>query len=891
MLEPSYTPENFEEKIYSSSEERGLFKASNEPKPGQKTFLITMPPPNVTGALHIGHALFVSIQDTYARWKRMLGYEMLWLPGTDHAGIATQVMVEKQVASEGTTRQALGREKFLERVWTWKKEYGGTITDQIRVLGSSCDWSRELFTLDDKSSNAVRASFTKLYHDGLIYRGERIVNWSSGLQTAISDLEVELKPVQGAFYHLRYELADGSDFLTVATTRPETIFADVAVAVNPDDPRFAKFKGKEVRVPLTDRLVPVIEDSYVDIEFGTGALKITPGHDANDWAIGQRHKLKTLTTINKEGKLNELAGEFAGMIAAHSRKKIAEKLRELSLLTKEEKHNYDLGYCQRTGVVVEPLVSMQWFMSMKPMAEMAVKAASGEDPALRFYPDFWKKTWFQWLNNIQDWCISRQLWWGHQIPAWHCEKCTKITVPKDAKAANPTACAHCGSTAINQDPDVLDTWYSSALWPISTLGWPEKTKDLSAFYPSMRFDQARGGREAKALMETGSDILFFWVARMVMMCTYFMDGVLPFEDVFLHAMVFDEKGQKMSKTKGNVVDPLDVTAKSGADSLRLTLLALSGQGRNVNLDLKRLDGYKAFINKLWNASKFSFLQLEEQKVTSYRNPMENLAALDFADRWLLEELNTCVKRVNDELAQYRPDAAFNAMYQFIWYEFCDWYLELVKVKKGSLDTLCYTLETLLKLLHPMAPAVTERIYSELPWAHKGELMLQKFPVAFTGQIAQPADLEELLALKSVVEGIRNFRTENKIAPKVPVNAFVQTTKKPLWEKISKFVITLAKLGDVKVNAPSPAGASGKVASNDFTLTIPLEGLVDTAAEKARLQNEIKKVRADVTHSLSRLENPAFVERAKPELVEKERGIVKANQEKLAVLEEALKRLG
>jgi valyl-tRNA synthetase len=898
MLEPTYSPENFEEKIYSAAEGSGAFRADARTKPGQPTFLITMPPPNVTGVLHMGHALFVSIQDTYTRWKRMLGYDTLWLPGTDHAGIATQVMVERQVESEGTSRAKLGREAFLKRVWEWKKEFGGTITDQIRALGSSCDWSRELFTLDTKSSTAVRESFARLYHDGLIYRGERIVNWSSGLQTAISDLEVELKPVQGAFYHLKYMLADGSgDFLTVATTRPETIFADVAVAVNPDDDRFKKFKGKEVIVPLANRKVPVIEDSYVDKEFGTGALKITPGHDANDWQIGRRHKLKTLTTINKDGKLNELAGSFQGMIAAHSRKKVAEKLTSEGLLVKEEKHNYELGYCQRSGVVVEPLVSMQWFMKMKPMAEMALKAASGDDPALRFYPEYWRKTWFEWLNNIQDWCVSRQLWWGHQIPAWHCEKCKEITVPKSANEIEPTKCAHCGSAMIHQDGDVLDTWYSSALWPISTLGWPEKTQDLETFYPRLRFDDLRKNKEAKALMETGSDILFFWVARMVMMCTYFMEGRIPFEDVFLHAMVRDEKGQKMSKTKGNVIDPLDVTAKSGADSLRLTLLALSGQGRNVNLDLKRLEGYKAFLNKLWNASRFALMQISEQDITSYKNPMEKLDSLDFVDRWLLAELNETVKKVNDDLTIYRPDSAFNTLYQFVWYEFCDWYLELVKVKKGTLegkssfDTLCYTLETILKLLHPMAPMVTERIYSELPWAQAGKLLVQKFPEASDKKIASASDLEEVRALKAVVEGTRNFRTENKITPKNPINAFLQTENESLWKKLAPFVTSLARLGTVAVNKAAPGGASGKVATNEFTLTIPLEGLVDTSAEKSRLQNEIKRVRTDVEFSLKRLDNPAFVEKAKPELVAKERDTLTQNKEKLAVLEEALKKLG
>jgi len=420
-MDPSYNPSQFEPKIYQDWEDAGLFAAESESREGQPSFLITMPPPNVTGALHMGHALFVSIQDTYTRWKRMRGFNALWLPGQDHAGIATQVMVERQVESEGTSRQKLGREAFVKRIWEWKEEYGGTITEQIRSLGASCDWNRELFTLDERSSRAVRESFARLYHEGMIYRGERIVNWSSGLQTAISDLEVELKPVQGAFYHVKYLLADGSgDSLTVATTRPETIFADVAVAVNPSDERFKKFHGKEVIVPMSGRKIPVILDDYVDVEFGTGALKITPGHDVNDWQIGNRHKLKTLTTIDKNGKLNELAGEFSGMVAAHSRKKIAEKLTADGLLVKEEKHSYELGYCQRSGVVVEPLVSMQWFVNMKPMADVALKAAHGEDPALRFYPEYWRKTWDQWLTNIQDWCISRQLWWGHRIPAWHC---------------------------------------------------------------------------------------------------------------------------------------------------------------------------------------------------------------------------------------------------------------------------------------------------------------------------------------------------------------------------------------------------------------------------------------------------------------------------------------
>lgn len=888
MLDSSYNPTSFEHEIYESWERDGKFAAPS--KPEAKSFLITMPPPNVTGALHMGHALFVSIQDTYVRWKRMLGYNALWLPGTDHAGIATQVMVERQIESEGSTRVKLGREKFLKRVWEWKHEFGGTITEQIRALGASCDWDRELFTLDPKSSRAVRESFTKLFHDGLIYRGERIVNWSSGLQTAISDLEVELKPVQGFLYYLKYQLADGSGFLSVATTRPETIFADVAVAVNPKDDRYKQWHGKEVIVPLAGRKIPIILDDYVDMEFGTGALKITPGHDANDWQIGQRHGLKTLSCIGKDGKLNELAGEFSGMIAAHSRKKVAEKLQTEGLLLKEEKHNYELGYCQRTGVVVEPLVSMQWFMRMKPMAEMALRAASGEDPALRFYPDYWKKTWFEWLNNIQDWCVSRQLWWGHQIPAWHCKDCHSITVPKSSTDPDPSICEKCKSGNLEQDPDVLDTWYSSALWPISTLGWPEETEDLATFYPTLRYDEEREGREARALMETGSDILFFWVARMVMMCTYFMKGRLPFEDVFLHAMVRDEKGQKMSKTKGNVIDPLDVTEKSGADSLRLTLLALSGQGRNVNLDLKRLEGYKAFLNKLWNASRFALIQMQERAIKEYRDPRAHLESLDFADRWLLSELDSTIQKVNQELGQYRPDSAFQTLYQFVWYEFCDWYLEFQKVKKGEPNVLCYALESILKLLHPMAPMVTERIYAELPWAQKGTLMHQSFPVPSSRSLATEKDLREVASLKAAVDGIRNFRTENKISPKVKIPVHLETKSMALWEAIAPFVVALARIEEPTIGGPVPGGASGKVATPDFTFTVPLEGLVDRDAERVRLQNEIKKVRSDLEFSEKRLGNPAFVEKAKPELVAKERENAATLREKLKVLEEAISRL-
>lgn len=886
-MDSSYSPLGFEQDVYQRWEDAALFTAQAAATPGQKNFLITMPPPNVTGVLHMGHALFVSIQDAYTRWKRMRGYNMLWVPGIDHAGIATQVMVERQLESEGSSRVKLGREKFLKRVWEWKEEHGGTIMEQMRAMGSSCDWSRERFTMDQQSSRAVRESFMRLFHAGLIYKGERIVNWSSGLQTAISDLEVEQKTVQGAFYYLKYMLDDGSgDFITVATTRPETIFADVAVAVNPNDERMKRFHGKHVIVPLTTRKIPIIQDDYVDIEFGTGALKITPGHDANDWQIGQRHKLATLSCIGKDGKLNEQAGKYSGIMALHARKRIAAETNDLGLLVKEEKHTHELGHCQRTGVVVEPLVSMQWFVKMSGMAKMSLQAAQGEDPALRFYPDFWKKTYFEWLNNIQDWCISRQLWWGHQIPAWHCSSCEKITVPKHCDDTDPKTCSHCSSTKIEQDPDVLDTWYSSGLWPISTLGWPDKTPALETFYPKSRFDQPRGARESVALMETGSDILFFWVARMMMMCTYFMDGRIPFDDVFLHAMVRDEKGQKMSKTKGNVIDPLDITSKHGADALRLTLLALSGQGRNVNLDLKRLEGYSGFINKLWNASRFALQQLEGKDIKTAPT-----GSLHFADEWILQRLRDTVAEVNRQLEDYRPDAAFQAIYQFTWYEFCDWYLEIFKLGKGtSAHTLKMVLDKLLALFHPFAPFVTEKIYGSMPWKTAAPLMTHAYPESAQFPNASANSLQIMAELQEAVSGIRNFRSENKINPKDLIPAFYSAKNEAQWSQLSPYVQSLAKLGEIK-KGNAPAGShAGLVNTTHFSFTIPLDGLVDTGAERTRLEAELKKTREDLGFVEKRLNNRSFVDNAKPELVEKERARLREFTEKVRALDGALKKL-
>lgn len=896
-MDKSYNPNLFESARYSEWEASGFFDPNKAPQKSKNSppFYILMPPPNVTGVLHQGHALFVSIEDTYARWKRMRGYASLWLPGTDHAGIATQLMVERMLASEGTSRQKVGRSEFLRRTWEWKEKHGGIIQQQLRALGASCDWSRERFTMDEMSNRAVRASFLRFYHEGLIYRGQRIVNWSTGLQTAVSDLEVEAKTVEGALYQIRYPLADGQGELIVATTRPETMWADTAVAVNPDDDRYRAFIGKEVLLPLANRRIPIIADAYVDREFGTGALKVTPGHDHNDWAIGLRHKLPVLSVIERDGLLNELAGDLKGLTVKAAREKTVALLKEQGFLLKQEKHMQEVGHCQRSGVVIEPLVSMQWWLNVKPMAEKALAAARGsENPPLRFYPEYWTKTYFEWLDNIQDWCISRQLWWGHQVPAWHCADCEKITVPKDLAAGDPATCEHCGSKAIQQDEDVLDTWYSSGLWPITTLGWPEATEDLEKFYPHTRFSDQRVPTQLNSLMETGSDILFFWVARMAMMCTHLMNGRLPFEDVYLHSIVRDSKGQKMSKTKGNVVDPMDIIREHGADSLRLTLLALSGGGRSVNFDLKRLEGYKAFLNKLWNACRYVLGQTDQAAEQSSLPELSSseLAALPAEARWILHMRNSTVAEVNRQLEAYRFDLAFQAIYQFTWYEFCDWYLEFAKLQTPSpalQKVLKICILDIIKLLHPMAPFVTEEIYRELMPAHaranstESFLMIMAFPEIVPQWDAPASVLHEIEALKEIVEGVRNFRTENQIPPRTEILAHLQTTENKLWQTISSRAEKLAKLARVQLSAAPASGPAGRVRTKFFDLVIPLAGLVDTSAEKTRLQTEVDKLAKDIAFIEQRLANKSFTERAKPELVEKERARLnefKAKQESL-----------
>ncbi len=905
-MEKTYQPKKFESRIYKEWEEEKCFQPHGDrTKP---TYLVTMPPPNVTGVLHQGHALFAAIEDTYVRWKRMKGFRTLWVPGTDHAGIATQLMVDRKLEKEGRSRLKEGREKFLEEAWRWTKEHGGVIQNQLRSLGSSCDWSRERFTLDEGSYRSVLESFIRLYHDGLIYRGKRLVNWSAGLNTAVSDLEVEFRSVDGSLYYIKYGLAGSpKDFLTVATTRPETMFADVAVAVHPEDNRYKKFHGRKVVLPLSNREIPVILDEHVDMEFGTGALKITPGHDHNDWEIGKRHNLEILSTISYDGTLTDLAGSLKGLSVLEGRKETVKKLG--GFLLKQEPHQHDVGHCQRSGVIVEPLVSTQWFVKMKPLAQEALLAARGEDgkePSLRFFPEFWRKTYFGWLDNIQDWCISRQLWWGHQIPAWYCEDCDFITVPASIKDPDPSKCGGCASTAIERDKDVLDTWYSSGLWPITTLGWPdEEAKDLVDFYPQAHLSHVRKqGHQVQALMETGSDILFFWVARMLMMCLYFMKGRLPFEDIYLHAMVRDDKGEKMSKTKGNVIDPMDIIEEHGADALRITLLVLSGGGKSVNFNKKRLEGYRGFLNKLWNASRFSLPFMEKENASYFEIPWtkEEIKGLTMEAHWILISLNKVVGQVDHHLSSYRVDQAFQSIYQFTWYEFCDWYLELSKLQdlkdKTNQKVLHYVLSSIVKLLHPMAPFITEEIYSYLPHSlemnglKKKRLILESSPQTIDTALGlSDQEAHSMEELKKIVEGIRSFRTENKISPKTAISVLLQTSREKDWDRISQKVCSLAKLSEVHLNKKEPKdGSFSKLSIGEFNFVIPLEGLVDSKAEMGRLGNKIKKMEKDLLFITNRLNNKNFTTRAKPELVEQEKQRKKDVQVQLDSLREALTEL-
>ena len=855
FLDKTYDPHSVERKWYELWNEKGYFNA--DMTKSSKPYCIVIPPPNVTGSLHMGHALNNTLQDILIRYKRMQGFATLWQCGMDHAGIATQNVVERQIAQEGKSRFDVGREQFVERVWEWKKQSGGTIVKQLKKLGASCDWSRERFTMDEGCSQAVREVFVTLYNEGLIYRGNKLINWCPRCHTALSDLEVEHEDIQGGLYYIKYPLTGGSAFLTVATTRPETMLGDTAIAVNPDDPRHKDLIGKEVSLPLTNRTIPVIGDSYVDLEFGTGALKITPAHDPNDFEIGLKYKLDIIKVIGQDGCMTPETGAYAGLDRFEARKKILADLAAQGLLEKTETHMHSVGHCYRCKNIVEPNLSLQWFVKVGPLAEQAIEAV--KDGRTRIIPASWEKTYFEWMNNIRDWCISRQIWWGHRIPAWYCKACGEITVAK----VDPTACAFCGSGDIEQESDVLDTWFSSALWPFSTLGWPEKTEYLATFYPT-------------SCLVTGFDILFFWVARMMMMGLKFM-GDVPFRDVYIHALVRDSEGQKMSKSKGNVIDPLEIIEKYGTDSFRFTLTAMAAQGRDVKLAEERIEGYRHFVNKIWNASRFAMMTLE-----GYEAGWPGRDELDLKDRWIISKLNGIIKKVSESFDEYRFNESANNLYHFVWHEFCDWYLEMAKNdlyqkenprrREITQQVMLHVMKSFLELLHPIMPFVTEEIWQKLPGAGES-IVTTKFPEFNAGEVDAAAE-DEIDMLIQIVSAVRNMRSEIGMPPKgrphVDILAHDEESAQRITD-LSALLCSLAGLKDVAVHrqfAKPETAATAVVGPVEIYLDI--EGVINFDEERKRLQKELDKVLADIAFVDNKLGNEDFVSRAPEAVVAKEK---------------------
>jgi valyl-tRNA synthetase len=853
VLDKVYEPARTEEKWYLFWSDRGLFRGGLDET--RDYFSIVIPPPNVTGSLHMGHALNNTLQDILIRWKRMEGLNTLWMPGTDHAGIATQNVVERELAANGQSRHDFGRDAFIERVWSWREEYGGVIINQLKRLGASCDWSRERFTMDTGLSRAVREVFVRLYEEGLIYRDNYIINWCPRCHTALSDVEVEHEETSGKLYHIRYPLVDDEKYMTVATTRPETMLGDTALAVNPDDERYGDLVGRKALLPIIERQLAVIADSYVDSSFGTGVVKITPAHDPNDFEVGLRHGLEQVTVMDKDARMNEQAGKYAGMDRYECRKALVRDLKKQGLMEKIEDHNHAVGHCYRCKNVVEPILSLQWFVRMKDLAEPAIRAV--EEEQIRFVPSGWKNTYFEWMRNIRDWCISRQIWWGHRIPAWYCEACEGVTVSRD----DPSRCAHCDSETIVQEKDVLDTWFSSALWPFSTLGWPDRTPELQHYYPT-------------SVLITGFDIIFFWVARMIMMGLKFM-GDVPFRDVYIHALVRDAQGQKMSKSKGNVIDPLIMIEKYGTDAFRFTLTAFAAQGRDVRLAEERIQGYRNFGNKVWNASRFALMNI------SGYSPDAECAEPELADRWILSRLNRSVKGVIEALEGYRFNEAASTLYQFIWHELCDWYLELIKdrlygedplKKQRAQRTLLLVLEESLRLLHPVMPFITEEIYQHLP-EHGESIMLSPYPAVDSGRDDTAAE-EEMELVMDAITMIRNIRGEMNIPPGKGLQPLIRARDKKTLKRLNAnldYLLSLSRSDRIETGLElkrPPASATS--VSERMEVFVPLKDLIDMDEERARLLKNLKKTQEELSVVNRKLANESFVERAPAAVVEKEK---------------------
>jgi valyl-tRNA synthetase len=878
QFDKGYEPHEVEKRWYEYWENEQLFAAQEQSS--QTAFSIVIPPPNVTGVLHMGHALNNTMQDIMCRYRRLCGDNVLWMPGTDHAGIATQNVVEKKLASEGSDRHQLGREKFIEAVWQWREKYGSAIINQLKRLGASCDWQRERFTMDEGLSKAVRKVFVQLYKEGLIYRGNRIINWCHRCHTALADLEVEHEDRDGHLYHIRYPYKDGSGAIVVATTRPETMLGDTAVAVHPDDKRYLDVKSDAVILPLMNREIPIIKDTYVDMSFGTGGLKITPAHDPNDFEIGARHNLPSIKVISDSGDMSAEAGRFEGLDRFECRDAVIKALKDEGLLVKIDPYRHSVGHCYRCKTVVEPNLSKQWFVSAKPLAEKAIEAVkSGKT---KIIPEMWTNTYYDWMNNIRDWCVSRQIWWGHQIPAWTCDDCGEIVVAMEA----PQTCPDCSSKNLVQETDVLDTWFSSALWPFSTMGWPDESPLLKTFYPT-------------SVLVTGFDILFFWVARMMMMGIHFMHDV-PFKEVYVHALVRDEEGKKMSKSKGNVIDPLNVIDQYGTDAFRYTLAAFAAQGRDIKMSEKRVDGYRHFINKLWNASRFALMHLEQGHEDI------NSQNLSLPDQWILSRLERVTLEVAGALDAYRFNEAAGALYNFVWHEFCDWYLEAVKpalydkegprAKEATRSVLWRVLHDTLILLHPIIPFVTEEIWHHLPGTN-GSIMKAAYP-KYSGDAAlsehnQQSD-SKMEILMNVITGIRNVRGEMNLAPSLSLSVVVQSEDgqtREIIESHRDLVSNLAKLSALTVEeAGQRPKSSATAVVNNASIFVDLEGIIDFAKEIQRLEKEINKLAIELAKVGKKLENEGFLSKAPADVIEKVRNKQSALLEKQQKLQMNLDRI-
>lgn len=865
-LAKQYSPRDVEDRIYQFWLDGHYFHAKLDPD--KKPYTIVIPPPNITGQLHMGHALDETLQDILIRFRRMQGYDTLWLPGTDHASIATEAKIVEAMKKEGLTKDDLGREGFLKRAWEWKAQYGGRIVEQLKKLGSSCDWERERFTLDEGCSRAVREVFVRLYEKGLIYRGERIINWCPHCQTSISDAEVEYAEKDGSFWHVRYPFADGSGYVELATTRPETMLGDTAVAVHPDDERYKSLVGKKLILPLVNKEIPLIADEYVEMDFGTGVVKITPAHDPNDFEVGLRHNLEVINVMTDDGHMTDDCGKYAGMDLYECRKAIVKDLEEGGYLVKVEPMKHNVGSCYRCHTTVEPRVSKQWFVKMEPLAKPAIDIV--RDGTVKFIPDRMSKVYFNWMDNIKDWCISRQLWWGHRIPAWYCPDCGELIVTRE----DPNACPKCGCQNLSQDPDTLDTWFSSALWPFSTLGWPDKTPELEHYYPTNT-------------LVTGYDIIFFWVARMIFSaCEY--TGEQPFDTVLIHGLVRDAQGRKMSKSLGNGIDPLEIIDKYGADAMRFALATGNSPGNDMRFSDEKVEASRNFANKIWNAARFILMNLDENE------PAPHLPGeLALEDKWILSQYNTVVKEVTDNLEKFELGMAVQKLYDFIWDVFCDWYIELAKIRlqqggeaaKPARAVLVYVMSNTLKLLHPFMPFITEEIWQTLP--HNGEaILVSPWPV-YDAALAFSQEEAKMERIMRAIRAVRNRRSEMNVPPSKKAHVYIETADEETFRGAAVFFQRLAYASDVTVGTSFEIPGSVLIVADSARLYIPMGELVDLEAEKTRLHKELENTQKQLAGVQAKLNNEQFVSKAPAPIVQNQRDTAAKLEEKIQMLEQSL----